>query len=247
MNAALLFLGCDIAHNMRYLFLIILALASHTSYSQSVNVAAYGQAAFPATNYSLSGGQRLLNTLPADITPANGFGFTLAANYRFSFGLELGFTGGFIQFAEQFHEEVILFFIQNSSTTSARAVPISFSASYFFLDGFVHPYIGVGTGFMFYESQIEASQITGGDAQLQLNDQHGFTISPRAGIQFDVTDYMAIDLSFTYTHALNSSSNVDVVLLLDENNVEFVPGTEVNNTDFYTLGLGLVFTILSKQ
>ena len=84
-------------------------------------------------------------------------------------------------------------------------------------------------------------------AQIKLSDQHGFFVSPRAGAQFNLTTYLAIDVGFAYNLALNGSENVDAVLLLDENQVNFVPGTNAEATNTYSINLGVVFTILEND
>lgn len=231
---------------MKHAFILLISLSAFVSnvHGQKVNTGIRAFAAFTAQEFTLTGGQRLLSVLPENITPGNGYGFNLEANYRFSFGLELGFEGGYMQFAEVFQSQELLFISISESTVSAKAIPLQFKAEYYFLNGFIHPFAGCGAGFMFYESDIVTSQLLSGDAKIKLNDQHGFFVSPRAGIQVDINSFLAVDLSVAYNLALNASENVDAVLLEEGNGVNFVPGTSTNATNTYTIGLGVIFTIL---
>ncbi len=178
------------------------------------------------------------NDLGINAPPSSGFGFGLEASFwlgdKFSLGLDLSLIG----FGEKNSTETV--FVPVNVKSSAAAAPIMIAGKYFFSEGKLRPYIGLGVGVIIVSRKLVFSNAFLGTSETEW-DQSGFVLAPKAGMQYELTNRMSLHANLQYNLAINEVSGSKELDVDGEKTT--VWDAEFDPTTFLGINIGLVFTL----
>ena len=172
------------------------------------------------------------------IAPGFGLGGGIEANYWFNDAFSAGLEVGFISFGENeidIDGEMI--------KSSGQIIPIIAKAEYHFLDDAFRPFVGVGVGYGMVSREF--SQDFFGTTLTASWSQNGLIISPRAGVLYQVSDMIAINLSLQYNLLMNSvDGDLELTLEADgDSETDTLPDMKVDATNYLGINVGVLFTL----
>lgn len=175
-------------------------------------------------------------------TPGMAFGGSLEANLwladQFSLGLELGF----LSFGSN-DREVVMFNIPFTYKNPATAIPISVKGTYYFMNDELKPYVGMGVGYLIMNRTWDVSNAFFGNIKMEW-PQNGLFISPRAGVQYELSRELSLNFSVVYNMAFNGvDGSIDVKV---DGQDETWTEIKIDPTNFLGINLGVVYLLKSR-
>lgn len=152
---------------MKKVVLGVLAIFMASSLSAQINVGANFLVGIPSGNW---------NTNPQSVSTA--FGGGLEVNYSLFDKLSVGLEFGYSSFGE-FEESLF----------TVTQMPITVKAEYYFMDGGLKPFVGLGVGYYLIDYNIDGDKFV---------DVNGIGISPRIGATYEVSDLVDLVLNVNY-------------------------------------------------
>lgn len=145
-------------------------------------------------------------------------GFALGDRINPSQGLHLGFNLGVtyditesirgeVLFEGLFRKETHSFFGNSNYKINYHVLPITVGADYRFLKGKIQPYAGLNLGVISFAANSNGSSYYG---------RSYFGFYPKAGVDFEITDNLLIDLTVKYyvafdSKGLNNHTNTQIL------------------------------------
>ena len=219
---------------MKKLFVLAgAALVGLTMNAQRLDVGVNLMTGLPMGDYNFGDA-----TDQTSIAPGFGIGGGIEANYWFTDAFSAGLEVGFISFGENeidIDGEMI--------KSSGQVIPIIAKAEYHFLDDAFRPFVGVGVGYGMVSREF--SQDFFGTTLTGSWSQNGLIISPRAGVLYQVSDMIAINLSLQYNLLMNSvDGDLELTLEADgDSETETIPDMKVDATNYLGINVGVLFTL----
>lgn len=173
----------------------------------------------------------------SSIPPGFGIGGGIEANYWFNDAFSAGLEVGFIAFGEQANDVDGL-----EIMSSGTLIPIIAKAEYHFLDDAFRPFVGLGVGYGMMAREFTFDFF--GEAKGSW-DQNGLIISPRAGMLYQVSDLIAINLSLQYNLMMNSVDG-DLEMTVEMGGMSETDISEdmlVDATNYLGINIGLLFIL----
>jgi outer membrane protein W len=171
--------------------------------------------------------------------PGFGIGGGIEANFWFNDAINIGLEAGFISFGEQ--ANALAIFPGAAFNSTATGIPIIVKSQYYFLDDAIRPFAGIGVGYLITSRSAELN-LTGD----KINwDQNGLLISPRAGVMYQLTEALAVNLCVQYNLVMNSIDG-ELELTYDyadgTSETENIP-SKMDATNYLGINIGVVYTL----
>ena len=184
------------------------------------------------------------NGITTDVMAPFGTGIGAGIDFNYWFGdhFAVGLEAGYVSYAEKTNDQSITFIIPVSVTTNTKgtSIPVMVKASYYFLDGPLRPYAGVGIGYALYQMESTVSGQFIEESTLKY-DQNGLLVSPRAGVLFQLGETVALNFNVQYNlvqNAVDGDMEVEV-----DGQVENWTDTKIDATNNIGINLGVIFTL----
>jgi outer membrane protein W len=208
------------------------ALFSLTIQAQRFDIGANLMLGMPMGNYDFGD-----NIDQTGIPPGLGLGGGIEANYWFNDAFSAGLEVGFISFGEnEINDEELRL------NSKGQAIPIIVKGEYHFLEDAIRPFIGLGVGYGIVSREINIPDFL--DAKISWN-QNGLIVSPRAGLLFQVSDIIALNLNVQYNIMANSVDGdlETTVEMLGDSMTETNTDMKVDATNYLGINIGVLFTL----
>ena len=190
---------------MKKLLGLVAGLVLATSASAQINVGANFLIGMPAGDWHKAGDESFISTA---------FGGGIEGNYFVMDNLSVGLEIGFNSFGQK-----------DESGFSVSATPIVVKGEYYFLDGDLRPFAGLGLGYYLVKMKFDGFPPLIPESDESVN---GFGISPRVGATYQVSDMVALVLNLNYNILMGQK----------------VDGESVDDaTNWMGIGIGARFTI----